>query len=430
MMKNIYGIDEHRQPDSALSGRENSGTSDPGLAPRRWGSAAPAPGCTLEPLRGSDSRTASLSFANELAHARRRRTIHLSGRRTAAQLNAVRRTPKEFGMSESLERPRGNRRRSSLATVGVAAVMFVLPGSPCEGLVAGPGSPVPTSGVSELHVNSELLIDFQKSVCAGQTPTADLWARHEARNQATYERLIYDSLELRELQTQLVENPPSSPIEACANAGMFTESLAAVLPLSYKHVVRETGIEPSFAITLVAPLLTTDARALGGDSATLLVLNATLPALRSRAALSRLLEHELLHAVQKTLHGRALHELPVALRALYEEGMAMYGGSLLSPQTPLTILDLRGERLGVAESVGSQLLATICPAINGPAQQDELYRRYFVAGNGDAAVPDRSGYLAGLRAFETLARRVGTSEALLVSPRTFLKEICGGSNHE
>ena len=59
-MKNIYGIDQHRQPDSALSGRENSGARDPGLAPRRWSSAAPAPGFTLEPLRGSDIRTTSL----------------------------------------------------------------------------------------------------------------------------------------------------------------------------------------------------------------------------------------------------------------------------------------------------------------------------------------------------------------------------------
>ena len=49
-MKSICGIEEHRQPDSAPSGRGNSGASDPGLAPRRRGSAAPAPGFTLEPL--------------------------------------------------------------------------------------------------------------------------------------------------------------------------------------------------------------------------------------------------------------------------------------------------------------------------------------------------------------------------------------------
>jgi hypothetical protein len=89
-MNSICGSDECRHPDSAPSGRGIWEAANPGLAPRRLGSAPPAPGFTLEPLRGLNHRTVScLACEPSFAHAGRRRTIHSCGRKSAAQPDAV-----------------------------------------------------------------------------------------------------------------------------------------------------------------------------------------------------------------------------------------------------------------------------------------------------------------------------------------------------
>ena len=52
-------------PDSALSGRGSLGAPFPGLTPRRWGSASPAPGFTIKSLRDFDGGSHSKVSQNQ-----------------------------------------------------------------------------------------------------------------------------------------------------------------------------------------------------------------------------------------------------------------------------------------------------------------------------------------------------------------------------
>jgi hypothetical protein len=90
-MSNICGTDDERQPEFRPFRAGEVGVPDPGLAPRRWGSASPAPGFTIQPLRGQDRQTAGKTTADPAAEQAQRASVHLDP--AAEEAHRVKRPP-------------------------------------------------------------------------------------------------------------------------------------------------------------------------------------------------------------------------------------------------------------------------------------------------------------------------------------------------
>ncbi len=267
-------------------------------------------------------------------------------------------------------------------------------------------------------VRLDLLGPFLEEVCAPGVPTLERWLRHEDRHWTDYRSLIYETDELaslRERSWQLIEADAAA---ICPRASRFRSSLPGLADAAADQVESLTGLRPAPDVSLVAPLLLTDARAIVRDGALTLVFNGTHPSVDDAPAFSLLLLHEFLHAAHDAMQPGAAGEVQAGFDGrLYREGFAMYGGALLTPGSPLTLLD---GRLAEPDQEASRLVAAVeYLRASLPAGSLDRLTPEFFDGGASSTWPDRYGYYLGLRVFECLAREQGRQEALTVAADEF-----------